>query len=94
MIRTEIPSSSNGNSVEEMPPPTPTKPAQVEKAKSQQRSQFDLRSHPNGDQALPEPKVTSVKIKNPPGGRSSGAIRCRSFPLIKRRHRHLQKTSI
>ena len=74
MIRTEIPLSSNGNSVEEMPPPTPTKPAQAEKAKSQQRSQFDLRSHPNGDQALPEPKVTSVKIKNPPGGRSSGAF--------------------
>merc|ERR1719510_1727656 len=74
VIRAEIPSSSNGNSVEEMPPPTPTKPAQAEKAPSQQRSQFDLLSHPNGDQALPEPKVTSVKVRQAPGGRSSGAF--------------------
>ena len=75
VIRTELSMSPNGNSADEsMPPPTPTKPTQAEKAKSQQETQFDLRSHPNGDQGLPPPKATSVRVRAPPGGRSSGAF--------------------
>ena len=31
-----------------MPPPTPNKSGKAEKAPSQQESNFDLKSHPNG----------------------------------------------
>lgn len=74
VIRTEVQISPNGNSVEEMPLPTPTKSTQAEKAKSQQESHFDLRSHPNGDQGLPAPQKASVRVRAPPGGTSSGAF--------------------
>ena len=65
--------ASNGNSAEEMPPPTPTKSDKPEKATSQQESNFDLKSHPNGEQNLPaQTRATSVRVRAPPGGQSSG----------------------
>ena len=40
---------------------------------SQQESNFDLKSHPNGEQNLPaQTRATSVRIRAPPGGQSSG----------------------
>ena len=66
--------ASNGNSAEEMPPPTPTKSGKAEKAPSQQESNFDLRSHPNGDESLPAQPKASVRVRAPPGGRSSGGF--------------------
>ena len=67
---------SNGNSVEAVPPPTPVKSNKAEKASSQQESNFDLRSHPNGsngDQVATQAKA-SVRVRAPPGGRSSGGF--------------------
>jgi hypothetical protein len=56
-----------------MPPPTPTKSDKAEKATSQQESNFDLKSHPNGEQNMPaQTRATSVRIRAPPGGQSSG----------------------
>lgn len=73
VIRAEINVASNGNSAEEMPPPTPTKSDKAEKATSQQESNFDLKSHPNGEQNMPaQTRATSVRIRAPPGGQSSG----------------------
>ena len=70
--------ASNGNSAEVLPPPTPVKSNKAEKAASQQESNFDLRSHPNGtgeqNQALPNQAKASVKVRAPPGGRSSGGF--------------------
>ncbi len=66
---------SNGNSVEAVPPPTPVKSDKAEKAASQQESSFDLKSHPNGngDHQAPQAKA-SVRVRAPPGGRSSGGF--------------------
>ena len=77
VIRAETGSeNSNGNSVEDIPPPTPVKSTKAERAPSQQESNFDLKSHPNGDEGgLPvQQKATSVRVRAPPGGRSSGGF--------------------
>jgi len=71
VIRTESKSSTNGNSVEDIPPPTPTKSTQAAKAPSQQSSHFDLKAHPTGEPQPAIPKA-SVKVRAPPGGLSSG----------------------
>lgn len=67
---------SNGNSIEAVPPPTPVKSNKAEKAASQQESNFDLKSHPNGngDAPLQTKAATSVRVRAPPGGRSSGGF--------------------
>merc|ERR1719510_426917 len=70
--------ASNGNSTDDLdeadiPPPTPTKSNKAEKAPSQQESNFDLRSHPNGNDQDQVPKA-SVRVRAPPGGRSSGGF--------------------
>lgn len=66
---------SNGNSAEAVPPPTPVRSNKAEKAASQQESSFDLKSHPNGngDHQTPQTKA-SVRVRAPPGGRSSGGF--------------------
>ena len=65
--------ASKGDSTEDIPPPTPTKSGKAEKASSQQESNFDLRSHPNGEQQdLPAQPKASVRVRAPPGGQSSG----------------------
>ena len=73
VIRAEV--ASNGSTPEEIPPPTPVKSNKAEKAASQQESSFDLKSHPNGDQGgLPAQPKASVRVRAPPGGRSSGGF--------------------
>lgn len=74
VIRAEVDVASNGNSVEDMPPPTPNKSGKAEKAPSQQESNFDLKSHPNGDQNQSAQPKASVRVRAPPGGLSSGGF--------------------
>ena len=72
VIRAEV--ASNGSTPEEIPPPTPVKSNKAEKASSQQESNFDLKSHPNDDVGVPNQPKASVRVRAPPGGRSSGAF--------------------
>ena len=74
VIRAEVDMATNGNSVEEMPPPTPNKSGKAEKAASQQESNFDLKSHPNGDENQSAQPKASVRVRAPPGGLSSGGF--------------------
>lgn len=78
VIRDEHDLAVNGG---EIPPPAAAKSFQPEKAPSQHISHFDLKSHPHD----PEPPIennnlartkhrSSIRIKNPPGGRSSGSF--------------------
>ena len=75
VIRNEDDLKVNGGDI---PPPAPAKSIQPEKAPSQQISSIDLKSHPNSPD--PPPVMTrtkhrsSIKIRNPPGGRSSGSF--------------------
>ena len=81
VIRADEPvTSSNGNGI---PPPTPVVSDQAERAPSQHESNVDLTSHPMGD-ASPldnlnspvraSPTRSSVRVRNPPGGKSSGGF--------------------
>ncbi len=74
VIRANPPVASNGNSVEDVPPPTPKKSEHAEKAPSQHESSFDLRAHPNDEVAAAETQRASVRVRAPPGGRSSGGF--------------------
>jgi hypothetical protein len=59
---------------EDIPPPTPDKP---EKPTSQHRSSFDLNSHPQTpdfDEVRSSPSRSSVRVRAPPGGMSSGGF--------------------
>ena len=69
----------------EVPPPLPTKSYQPEKAASLHISNIDLKSHPNNgnDQESSADDVilkrsnrhrSSIRIKNPPGGRATGSF--------------------
>ena len=65
----------------EVPPPLPTKTIQPEKATSLHISNFDLKSHPNDLDDSEETILkrsnrhrSSIRIKNPPGGRTSGSF--------------------
>ena len=75
VIRNEEDLEVNGGDI---PPPATAKSVQPEKAPSQQISSIDLKSHPNSPD--PPPVMTrtkhrsSIKIKNPPGGRTSGSF--------------------
>lgn len=69
----------NGDSSEGIPSPAPKKSDQAERAPSQQSSNFDLRSHPNApddsdEQYRNSPQRASVRVRAPPGGRSSGGF--------------------
>jgi dihydropyrimidinase len=69
---------TNGSSCE-IPPPTPPKSSQAERAPSQHVSNFDLRSHPNSsDFEMPSsrnsPLRSSVRVRAPPGGKSVGSF--------------------
>lgn len=85
----EIPSkmASNGASGDhetenEIPSPEPKKSDKAEKAPSQQTSSFDLKQHPNNEPhpidspvgVRNSPQRASVKVRAPPGGRSSGGF--------------------
>lgn len=69
---------------EDIPPPTPPKSFQPEKASSQHISQFDLKSHPIDTPITEEEPTTllsrstkhrsSIRIRNPPGGKTSGSF--------------------
>jgi len=64
---------------EDLPSPAPKKLEQPERAPSQQSSNFDLKSHPNAEddadaQYRNSPQRASVRVKAPPGGRSSGGF--------------------
>jgi len=64
---------------EDLPSPAPKKMEQPERAPSQQSSNFDLKSHPNAEddadtQYRNSPQRASVRVKAPPGGRSSGGF--------------------
>merc|ERR1712008_113722 len=66
---------------EEIPPPAPAISFQPEKAASQHISNIDLKLHPNEDEAEPVVHVlarhkhrSSIRIKNPPGGQTSGSF--------------------
>jgi hypothetical protein len=78
---------SNGGSgdhvpLDEIPSPEPKKSDQPERAPSQQKSSFDLKSHPNNEPhpidspvgVRNSPKRASVRVRAPPGGRSSGGF--------------------
>ena len=77
VIRNEDDLKVNGGDI---PPPATAKSVQPEKAPSQQISSIgtDLKLHPNSPD--PPPIMTrtkhrsSIKIKNPPGGRTSGSF--------------------
>lgn len=67
----------------DIPPPAPAISFQPEKAASQHISNFDLKLHPNEDEAEAEPVVhvlarhkhrSSIRIRNPPGGQTSGSF--------------------
>lgn len=67
----------------EVPPPLPTKSHQPEKAASLHISNFDLKSHPNSGHNEEETVTilnrsnrhrSSIRIKNPPGGRATGSF--------------------
>ena len=71
----------------EVPPPLPTKSYQPEKAASLHISNIDLKSHPNNgndqESAADHSAVilsrsnrhrSSIRIKNPPGGRATGSF--------------------
>jgi len=65
----------------DVPPPTPPKPDQVPRAPSQHESHFDLRAHPNPPEAQEISPTSrnsvgrsSVRVRAPPGGRSSGGF--------------------
>jgi hypothetical protein len=63
------------NGTEDIPPPTP--PVEKETASNQQRSSFDLTSHPDTpdfDEVRSSPSRSSVRVRAPPGGRSSGGF--------------------
>ena len=65
------------NGTGDIPPPTPP-PAQ-EKPANQQRSSFDLTSHPqtpdfDSPEVRSSPSRSSVRVRAPPGGRSSGGF--------------------
>jgi hypothetical protein len=66
---------SNGGAGD-IPPPTPTKSNQAEKAPSQHESSFDLRDHPNTPDfdERRTPGRSSVRVRAPPGGQSSGSF--------------------
>ena len=71
--------SGDSQGDDEIPPPTPKKSEQAERAPSQQSSNFDLRSHPNAPDAMDDqyrssPQRASVKVRAPPGGKSSGGF--------------------
>ena len=67
----------------DIPPPAPAISFQPEKAASQHISSIDLKLHPNEDEAEAEPVVhvlarhkhrSSIRIRNPPGGQTSGSF--------------------
>ena len=72
--------TTNGSG--EIPPPTPRKTNQAIPAPSQQQSTFDLNDHPNAPDfdspavsvARQSPARSSVRVRAPPGGRSSGGF--------------------
>jgi len=71
--------SGDGADGDGIPTPTPKKSDQPERAPSQQSSNFDLRSHPNAPDDIDEqfrnsPQRASVRVRAPPGGRSSGGF--------------------
>ncbi len=62
----------NGSTPEEIPPP---EPVEEERPTSQHRSNFDLNSHPDTpdfDEVRASPSRSSVRVRAPPGGKSSG----------------------
>ncbi len=63
----------NGSSGD-IPPPTPPKTNQAVPAPSQLESHFDLRSHPDPDASQQGPNRSTVRVRLPPGGRSSGGF--------------------
>jgi len=66
---------SNGGAGE-IPPPSPPKKEQPEKAPSQHESSFDLKDHPNpeNEDVRRTPGRSSVRVRAPPGGQSSGSF--------------------
>ena len=58
----------------DIPPPTPPKKDQAEKAPSQHESSFNLNDHPNTPDfdERRTPARASVRVRAPPGGQSSG----------------------
>lgn len=67
--------------VDEIPSPERKKSEQAERAPSQQNSSINMNDHPNSvdfvsidSPARNSPKRASVRVKNPPGGQSSGAF--------------------
>jgi len=70
---------SGDGSSEDIPSPAPRKSDQPERAPSQQSSNFDLKDHPNApddsdSQYRNSPQRASVRVRAPPGGRSSGGF--------------------
>lgn len=67
---------SNGNS--SIPPPTPPNSSQPQRAPSQHTSSVDLTSHPlppeENNAIRGSPQRSSVRVRAPPGGRSSGSF--------------------
>lgn len=78
VVRTEEDMATNGDG-EDLPRPSPPPSNVAEPAQSQQQSNFDLRSHPNGpDESASAARAgsarASVRVRAPPGGKSSGGF--------------------
>jgi len=60
----------------DIPPSSPPKSEQPERAPSQLESSFDLKNHPNPeeDDTRRTPARASVRVRAPPGGQSSGGF--------------------
>jgi len=77
VIRPSLSSIFNNSSIDNIPAPSPARQEQAERAPSQHESSFDLKNHPNGQEVSENGKTpvrVSVKVRAPPGGKSSGGF--------------------
>ncbi len=77
VVRSNVAALTNGSSGNNIPAPSPARRDQPERAPSQHESSFDLKNHPNGPEVSENGKTpvrVCVKVRAPPGGKSSGGF--------------------